>query len=325
MTTLTQITTGLGLGVMIAAGPAHAQTSFPDHAMKLVVPFAPGGAPDVVARIIAGKMGEELKQPVVIENRDGAGGAVGTAFVANAPADGYTMAISGIGAPILLPAMGNDTGFDMESDFRIVGSMGTLGLMLAARPSFEPRTFEEFVAYATEHPGDVAYGSSGVGTPGHLAMEVIAKTAGLDLIHIPYRGSIPQLNDLLGDHLDVGVLTIPGTAEQVEVGALTGYATTASEREPLLPGMPTVGEAPGFQHYALDLWNLLIVPKGTPEDVVARLSEALIAAMEDPAIVESLRLQSVRADKMSPDEATEFYRAERDKWTKIVQETDLTK
>lgn len=309
---------------MIRSWPIQAQTSFPDHALKLVVPFAPGGAPDVIARIIADKMSEELDQPVVVENRDGAGGAVGTAFVANAPADGHTMAISDIGAPILLPAMGTDTGFDIDVDFRIVGSMGKLGLMLAARPGFEPRTFEEFVAYAAEHPGEVAYGSSGIETPGHLAMEVIAKTAGLDLVHIPYRGSIPQLNDLLGDHLDVGVLTIPGTAEQVEVGALNGYATTASEREPLLPGMPTVGEAPGFQRYALDLWNLLIVPQGTPEEIVARLSQALDAAMEDPGVGESLRLQSVRADKMSSDEATEFYRSERDKWTKIVEETDLT-
>lgn len=304
---------------LLAAGAAFAE--YPESAIKMVVPFPPGGSADVAARVLAENMSKTLAQPVVVENRDGAGGSVGIAYVASTAPDGYTVGVSGIGASILLPGLGQDTGFDMEDDLEIVGNMGMLGLMLAGHPDFGPQTFGELIAYAKENPGELAYGTSGVGTPGHLTMALIAQMAGLDIIHIPYRGNTPLLNDVLGGHVDVGVMTIPGTSEQIASGALVGYASTASEREPLLPDVQIVGEEAGFEGFGLDLWNLLVVPDGTPDDVKERLSGALTAAMQDPQVIESLRLQSVRPSVMSVDEANAFFDSEKAKWDKVIADS----
>lgn len=312
------------LAAVFLSSGASLAADYPVNPVKMVVPFPPGGSADVAARVLAESMSRTLGKPVVVENRDGAGGSVGIAYVANSPPDGYTVGVSGIGASILLSGLGEDTGFDMAEDLEIVGNMGMLGLMLAGNPNFAPKTFAEMITYAKEHPGELAYGTSGVGTPGHLTMSLIGRMAGIDIIHIPYRGNTPLLNDVLGGHVDVGVMTIPGTSEQIASGALVGYASTASEREPLLPDVPIVGEQAGFEGFGLDLWNLLVVPKGAPPEVIATLSGALTTAMEDPKVIESLKLQSVRASVMSPQEATAFFAAEKAKWTEVIATSGAT-
>ncbi|MCA8908506.1 MAG: tripartite tricarboxylate transporter substrate binding protein [Rhodospirillaceae bacterium] len=304
-----------GLAVM-SAGAALAQ-DYPDGPVTLVVGFPPGGSTDVVARILAENMSETLGQPVLVENRPGASGTVGIAYVATSEPDGYTLGVSGLGSSILVAATGRDTGYDIDSQLDIVGVMGTLGLVIAGRTGLEPQTLEELLQYAADHPGELTYGSSGVGTPGHLAMEYLLSLADVEMLHIPYQGNTPLMNDVLGGHVDIALLTTPGSAEQVRAGGIYPYAVTSPERSPLMPEVPTVMES-GFEGFTATLWNLLVTPQGTPEDVQMRLSEALNTAMQDADVLAAYAEQGLAPTITTPAEATAFLDQEREKWEGVI-------
>lgn len=310
-------TFGAVLCTLGLAGPVLAQ-DYPTKPVTLVVGFPPGGSSDVVARILAGHMTETLGQPVVVENRDGAGGSVAIAHVAEADPDGHTVGVSGVGTSILIAALGKDPGFDMESDLDVVGVMGSLGLVISGRKDLEADSLTELFEYAADHPGDLAYGTSGVGTPGHLAMENLAAIAGIDVLHIPYKGNTPLMNDVLGGHVDIAMLTAPGAAEQVRAGGIKPYAVSSAERSPLLPDVPTVMES-GFEGYTATLWNLLVVPAGTPADIQQTLSDALNAAMEDDAVLEAFAAQGLSPTLTTPAEADAFLTEETAKWRGVIE------
>ena len=302
-----------------SAGMALAQ-DYPTKPVTLVVGFPPGGSTDIVARIIAENMTKTLGQPVVVENRPGASGTVGIAHVANSDPDGYTLGVSGVGASILVSAMGRDAGYDIDEQLDIIGVMGTLGLVIASRKDLEQNTLAELFAYAKENPGEVTFGTSGIGTPGHLGMEYLLSLADVEMLHIPYQGSAPQMNDALGGHVDLVLLPTPEGTEQVRGGGLKALAVTSPERDVLLPDVPTVAES-GFDGYTATLWNLLVTAKGTPPEVQARLSEALNAAMQDEGVLKTYAERGLAPTLTTPEEATAFLAAEREKWAGVI--TDL--
>jgi len=316
---------GLAVGglALMSAGPVLAQ-EYPTGPVTLVVGFPPGGSTDVVARILAEDMTKTLGQPVLVENRPGAGGTVGISHVARSAPDGYTLGVSGVGASILIAALGRDTGYDMDKDLDVIGVMGTLGLVIAGRTGMEPKTLPELMKYAADNPGELTYGSSGVGTPGHLAMEYLKSISGVDILHIPYKGNTPLMNDVLGGHVDIAMLTTPGTAEQVRAGGVHPYAVTSPERSSLMPQVPTVIEG-GFEGYTATLWNLLVTPKGTPGAVQAKLSDALNAAMQNPDVLAAYKKQGLAPTLTTPAQATQFLQDERAKWKSVIAKAGVKK
>ncbi|MDF1774778.1 MAG: tripartite tricarboxylate transporter substrate binding protein [Rhizobiaceae bacterium] len=313
----------IGAIALLSANIASAQ-NFPERPITLVVGFPPGGSTDVVARILGKHMTETLGQPVVVENRAGAGGTVGIGSVAKSDPDGYTLGVSGVGASILIAAMGRETGYDMDKELDVIGVMGTLGLVIAGRNGLDPKTLPELVEYAKANPGKLTYGSSGIGTPGHLAMEYLKSISGADLLHIPYKGNTPLMNDVLGGHVDIAMLTTPGAAEQVRAGGIQPFAVSSPERSALMEDVPTVMES-GLEGYTATLWNLLVAPKGTPADVQAKLSGALNAAMQDPEVLKSYAQKGLAPTITTPQEATQFLADERAKWAGVIEETGIKK
>lgn len=305
-------------GLAVFSAGAVAAQDFPNQPVTLVVGFPPGGSTDVVARILAEHMTGTLGQPVVVENRAGAGGTVGIGHVASSDPDGYTLGVSGVGASILIDALGREPGYDIDTQLDIIGVMGTLGLVIAGRNGLEATTLPELVAFAKENPEALTYGTSGVGTPGHLAMEYLKTVAGFDMLHVPYKGNTPLMNDVLGGHVDIAMLTTPGAAEQVRAEAMHPFAVSSPERSPLMPDVPTVIEG-GFEGYTATLWNLLVTPKGTPPEVQAKLSEALNAAMQDAGVLEAYASKGLAPTLTSPEEAVQFHADERKKWLDVIE------
>ncbi|MEJ8475728.1 Bug family tripartite tricarboxylate transporter substrate binding protein [Roseibium algae] len=307
----------------ISAGTAMAE-DYPDQPVTLVVGFPPGGSTDVVARILAGHMSETLGQPVLVENRPGAGGTVGISHVASSDPDGYTLGVSGVGASILIDALGRDTGYNIDSDLDVIGVMGTLGLVIAGRNGLEPQTLQELMEYAKANPEALTYGTSGVGTPGHLAMEYLKSLAGVEMLHIPYKGNTPLMNDVLGGHVDIAMLTTPGAAEQVRAGNIHPFAVSSPGRSSLMPDVPTVIES-GFEGYTATLWNLLVAPKDTPAEAQDKLSAALNAAMQDEGVLEAYASKGLAPTLTTPQEASQFLADERAKWKSVIETAGVTK
>lgn len=314
------------LAALAAAGlplGGLAQNAWSDRAVKLIVPFPPGGSTDVAGRVLGVAMQPRLGgQPVVVDNRAGAAGAMGTDAVAKAAADGYTLGVGGVGSMVTLQLLGRKLPFDAAKDLAVVGHMGSLGLAIGVRSSLAVHNLQELIAYAKAHPGKISYGSSGNGSPGHLAYEYLKSQTGMDGTHIPYRGDAPLVTDVLGGQVDVGVLSGSGAVAQARNSNLRLLAVTSGKRFAQLPNVPTVAESgvPGFD---ATIWNVLIAPAGTPEPVIARLNAALVAAMDDKAVLAQFDGQGLVPVKMSPRETADFVRREREKWGQVVRAAHL--
>lgn len=302
------------------AAPAAAQ-GFPAKAITLIVPFPPGGSTDIAGRVLGEKMSAILKQPIIIENRAGAAGAIGIRAVAASPADGYTLGVSGVGPSAILSALGRDTGYDPGA-LTYIGHMGSTALLLGARTDLNLKSLADLTALAKAKPGGVSYGTSGEGTPGHLAMELLTSKIGVKMNHVPYKGNAPLLTDVIGRHVDIGVLTMPGTPEHVKSGKVQGLVALGGARTADLPELPTVKEA-GVPDYAVELWNVLVGPKGLPQPVVDTLSAALSAAMADPDVRKKLETSSIIPVTMTPAQAVGMVNRERETWTAVVKSTGI--
>jgi tripartite-type tricarboxylate transporter receptor subunit TctC len=309
----------LGLaGAATAAGTASGQQApdWPTRPIRLVVPFAPGGGADNQARLIAEPLSRILGQSVVVDNRGGAGGTLAAAYVAGQPADGHTVFYGTPGQLTINPILMRDLPYDAERDFQPVSLITRSAYAIAVHPSVRAQTLEELIALAKAQPGRIAYSSSGVGSGPHLAGELFRLTAGIDITHVPYRGSGPALQDLVGGQIPMSVDSFSVMIPLLQRGAVRGLGVTTARRSPLLPEIPTVGEVlPGYE---VTVFNFIALRSGTPRAIVDRLSRAVGEAMRDPAVVrrnDSLGVESVGT---TPEECARVLREESAKWRDAI-------
>ncbi|MGF6173737.1 Bug family tripartite tricarboxylate transporter substrate binding protein [Ensifer sp. 4252] len=300
---------------------ANAQ-GFPDRAVTLVVPFAAGGSTDVVARIVAQKMSENLGQQVIVQNVAGAGGNLGADNVARADPDGYTILMGTVATHALNPLILKTKPYDPEKDFAPISLLVVVPNVLVVNPELPAKTVEELLALLKAKPDEYAYASSGNGTPLHLSGELFKKMAGVSMQHIPYKGAGPALNDVIGNQVPIMFDNLPSSSSHIKAGTLRALAVTTAERAPSFPDVPTVAEAgiPGYETYT---WNALFAPANTPEPVVARLNEAANKALADPAVVERMKEFSATIVGSTPQELGAHVKAELEKWTPVVRDANI--
>ncbi|MFA5488348.1 MAG: tripartite tricarboxylate transporter substrate binding protein [Candidimonas sp.] len=304
----------------MAAG-AWAADDFPNRAIRMVVPFPPGGGFDAVARPFAEKFAAILKQPVVIENRPGAGGNIGTAEVARAPNDGYTVLFAN---EILStnPNMYASTQFDPIEDFTPVSMIATTPLALAIYPGFPAKDLKELIAASEKEP--ITFGTPGLGTSPHLFGELLNLKSPLKMRHIPYKGTGPAINDAMGGQTNAALTSASALTQQVLGGKLRGIAILSDKRSPLLPDVPTLAEAgiPGLTH---DIWYAILVPDGTPEPVVAKLRDAAMEALRDPKLSSLLRELGYEPVIGDGDLVGELIRKDLVRWKSIIDEANISR
>jgi tripartite-type tricarboxylate transporter receptor subunit TctC len=318
-TLITTVISGLALGLSLSA--AKAQDAYPTKPIRVVVPFAPGGNTDVVARIIAGKMSTDLGQPVVIDNRPGAGGNLGSDLVAKAPADGYTLLVGTLSTHALNVALYSSLPFDPVRDFAPVALTNHVPLVLVAHPSVKSKDLSSFIGYAKDKAGALNYGSAGSGTSSHLAAVLFNEKAGIKAEHISYKGSAPAINDLLAGQVHYMFDAPSILSQHIGAGKLTALAVAMPKRSALLPNVPTMAEAglPGYEAYS---WNAWFAPKGTPALIVERLNKSVADALQDAEIKSKLVALGLEAsERMDAPTVTRFVKTEYDKWVPIVKAT----
>jgi tripartite-type tricarboxylate transporter receptor subunit TctC len=298
-------------------GPAHAQT-YPTRTVTLVIPFAPGGSNTVVGRAIADKIGELLGEKIVIDNRPGAGGTVGTRAVAKSEPDGYTLLLSFTGTMAIAPSLYKNVGYDPRRDFAPIGMIGNAPNSLVVHPSFPAKTLAEFVAYAKANPGKVNFGSAGAGTVSHITGEYFAASAGIKLVHIPYKGTGPALTDLLGGHIPMAFAPIPASHANVSAGLLRALAVTSTARSSLLPDVPTVAES-GFPGFDASLYYGLVAPAGTPRAVIDKLNKALRGALASDEVKKQLGLDGTEITPGTPEAYADYIDKDEKKWSALVK------
>ncbi|WP_424138053.1 Bug family tripartite tricarboxylate transporter substrate binding protein [Roseomonas chloroacetimidivorans] len=295
-----------------------AAQSFPDKPIRLLVPFPPGGPVDLSARIVAQALSEELKASVVVENRSGAGGVVGTDAVAKAQPDGYTLGFSSTGAVAVNVTLMPNNPYDSRKDFAPVSIVAGVPTLLCVNPKLPARSVAELVALAKAQPGRLNFGSSGPGGTPHLSGERFKLATGANIAHVPYRGAAPAITALLADEVEVAFLDLPVLLPHVQEGRLRALAVTSPQRSPALPDVPTFAEV-GVQGMEIENWYALLAPTGTPPDRVARLHAATAAAMARPATANQFTSQGARIIVSRPDEALAFIREEVGRWGEVVR------
>lgn len=301
--------------------PASAQGNYPNKPITLVVPFAPGGGNDILARLIAPKMSQQLGQPIVIENKPGAGGNLGADYVAHAAPDGYTVVIAS-SQITMNPYLGMKVPFNIERDFEAVGKIGSVPLMLVSNPEQPYRTLKEFIDYTRANPGKVSYSSPGPGTPQHLAGEVFARLNKTELLHVPYRGTGPSIADLMGNQVQVSFATYASASQYVKTGKLRALGIAGQQRTSLMPDLPTFTEA-GLKGYDVELWYCMLAPARTPRAVVDKLNAALLNALKAPDLTEQFRNQGFEVKGSSPDELKAYIGRELQRWQRVISENNI--
>ncbi|VIO73248.1 hypothetical protein CI1B_48530 [Bradyrhizobium ivorense] len=296
---------------------AQAQ-NYPVRPITLVIPFAPGGSTSIVGRGVAEKMGELLGEKVVVDNRPGAGGTVGTKAVAKSDPDGYTLLLGYTGTLAIGPSLYKNAGYDPRKDFAPIGMIGNAPNSLVVHPSFQAKSVAELIAYAKANPGKVNFGSAGAGTASHITGEYFARAAGITLVHIPYKGTGPALTDLLGGHIPMAFAPIPASHTNVAAGKLRALAVTSSTRSGLLPDVPTIAEA-GLPGFDASLYYGLVAPAGTPRPVIDKLNKALHAALASEEVKRQLGNDGTDITPGTPEDYADFIDKDEKKWAQLVK------
>lgn len=310
----------------VAAPPLHAQ-AYPARAITMIVPQAAGGTNDIVGRLVSAKLAEVLGSPVVVENRVGAGGNVGTQAAARSPKDGYTLLMTISSSQAINPALYKDPGFDPVKDFRPVSLIGAVPNVLLANPSFPARNVAELLAMAKAKPNELQYASAGNGTLNHLLGAMLASMGGVEIQHVPYKGVAPAMNDVLGGQLPLVFASLPSSIGHIKAGKLKPLAVSGGARSPVLPEVPTVGETlPGYNG---TLWIGLFAPAGTPPEVLSSLERAMAKALAAKDLRDKLEQSGVEmaAPADTPVTAAQFARIlDEDivKWARIVKASGAT-
>lgn len=318
--TLTRRALGAGIlaaPALIAAPGARAQAAWPTRAVRIIVPYTPGGVSDITARLVAEPLAATWGQPVPVENRAGADGVIGTEVVARSPADGYTLGLVSVGHPV--NAAFYRLPFDTMRDFTFVTQTTSTPLVLCAPRAFAPNTPAELVDYAKRNPGVTFAGTGGVV---RLAPVLFAQRTGITLEYVPYRGSTQAHPDLIANRVNIMFDTVPAALPHIQSGALKALATTGAQRSPQLPDVPTIGEAflPGFE---ASTWGMIIAPANMPPPVLAKLNTDIRAALQNPTVVDRHKTLGAGIVSNSPDEMRSFVQAEMDKWVAAARSAGI--
>jgi tripartite-type tricarboxylate transporter receptor subunit TctC len=301
----------------LGATPAVAQT-YPARPIKLIAPFPAGGLADVLGRAAGEEMGKSLGQPIIVENRGGAGGNIGADAVAKSDPDGYTLLMSSAGILSANQFLYGRMPFDPEKAFAPVSLVADMSMLLAVHPKLQVRTLPEFLALAKAQPDKLNFGSPGIGTTGHLGLAYFMHAAKVQLTHVPYKGAAPAVQDLVAGQID-GVFDNPPTLiAHIRAGTVVPLAAAAKERMPLLPDVPTAAEG-GVPGYEASSWFGIVAPAGTPQEIVVRLSGEVAKAVRQPSMQRFTRDSGARLVGNSPDEFAAFIAAERRKWGEIIK------
>jgi tripartite-type tricarboxylate transporter receptor subunit TctC len=311
----------LALLAMLAPSNAPAQ-AFPSKPVKLVVTYPPAGSSDLMGRILAEKLSEAWGQPVIVENKPGAAGSIGMEYARQQPADGYTFVIANLGPAVINPILSR-VPYDPERDFTPVSLIATGPNILVVNPSTPAKTLGELIAYAKANPGKLNFGSGGSGSIAHMSGELLKSLAHVDIVHVPYKGGILSINDLLAGHVDLVFSDALPVMQHIRAGKLRALATTGPERSPLAPDIPTCVESgvPGL--VAVNWWGVLL-PAGTPKAVADKFHDDLAKVMQQPEIKEKFASLGVDAVSGTPSELATYMKAERAKYAKLIKEANIT-
>ncbi|MCO6418883.1 tripartite tricarboxylate transporter substrate binding protein [Siccirubricoccus sp. KC 17139] len=313
---------GLVLGGALLPLAALAQAPWPQRPIRIVIPYPPGGASDIIARMLAPHLTESLGQTVVVENRPGANGFIAGELVARAAPDGYTLLMANAGPNGMGPALyGSRTPYDARRDFAPVMAVSVVPQIMAVHPDVPVRNVPEFLGYVKEMQGRMSYGSAGIGSAGHMAMELLKSLTGVELTHVPYRGSSPSTADLIAGVIPVNFDTVPVLLPHHRAGRVRGIAVSSRDRVPEAPELAAIAETvPGFETVS---WGGILAPAATPKSVVERLNAALRAAMTRPDVAGPLAAQGVQPQSGSPEAFGAYVESELQKWTEVVQRMGL--
>lgn len=299
------------------AATVHAQT-YPTKPIRIIVGSAPGGPIDLTARITAQKLAEALGQPVVADNRTGAGGTIGTEYVARAAPDGYTLGMGSAATLCITPHLYSKIGYDTLRDFAPVSTVAAISFVLVVHPSLPVKSVREFITLAKSKPGELHFGSAGSGSVTHLAPELFKSMAGIRAVHVPYKGAGPALIDLMAGQLQFMLNSIPTSVPHIASGRLRALGVSSTKRSPLLPDLPTISEA-ALPGYEASTWFGLVAPAATPRDIVAKLNSVVVKSLADAATRQRLLAQGLEPIGNSPEEFSSLLRSELPKWGKIVK------
>jgi tripartite-type tricarboxylate transporter receptor subunit TctC len=295
---------------------AAAADSYPNRPVRLIVAFPPGGAADILGRMAAQQLTQRLHAQVVVDNRGGAGGLIGTEIAAHANPDGYTLLFTSI-PQVINPHLYRKVGYDAIKDFAPVIQFVSVPLMMASGPALPAKNVKDVIAIAKSKPGAVNYGSGGSGSSSHLAMELFRSTAGIDLVHVPYKGTGPMITDMLGGQVALTIASAVPLTPQVKAGKLRGLGVTGPKRSPAFPDLPAIAETvPGYE---VVNWFGIVAPAGTPKPIVTRLNAELNTALASPELVKTLASQTAEAVGGTPDAFANVIKADYVKWAKVVK------
>ena len=320
-----RVVAALVTGLSLLSPALAAAQDFPSKPIKLIVPFPPGGPNDIIARLVGQRMTELTKQPVIIDNRSGQAGVLGTDAVAKSSPDGYTIGIVSASALVISPTM-EKVAYDVQRDLAPVTLNTTVPEMLVVASNVPATTMAELVALARAQPGKLNFASAGVGGLPHLAGELFKLTAKIDVVHVPYRGAAPAINDLLGQQVQMTFLDLPVLLPHIKAGTLRPIALGARQRAPTAPDVPTTAEV-GMPDLLIENWYGMVAPAGTPEKIIAALNRITNEAMNDPQVKQKLADQGLTVAGDTPEQFREFIGAETKKWAKVIRDAgvELTK
>jgi tripartite-type tricarboxylate transporter receptor subunit TctC len=300
---------------------AVAQSAYPTKPIRIVAPFPPGGPSDVLARVIGKGLSDVLGQPVIVENRPGAGGNIGSDNVAKSPPDGYTLLLGNVGTNAINASLYRKMPYDAANDFAPVALVASSTLIMVVHPSLQVKSISDLVALAKRER--LNFGSAGIGTPQHLASELFNAMAGITMTHIPYKGAAPLLNDQLGGHVSLAIVGLPVALPHIRTGKLIALGVTSSARSPVVPDVPTIAES-GLPGYEVGTWYGVLAPAGTPREIVNKLNNEIVKYLQKPEVREQLQRQGFEALSSTPDEFAAHIRTEIVKWAKVVKESGAT-
>jgi tripartite-type tricarboxylate transporter receptor subunit TctC len=311
----------LALAIAVACMSTAKAEIYPDRPIRLIVPFAAGGTVDIIARIVGAKLSEIAGSKVVVENRGGAGGIIGTETTVQAPGDGYTLLIQS-GSITYDPSLHDKLPYDTMKDLAPVAIIGTTPNLLVVTPSLSARSAHDLIRMAREKPGSITYGTGGVGSSSHLAVALLSLLSGAEFSHVPYKGAGPALADVVAGHVDFTVATMPAAIQQVRSSGLRALGISSQTRSPELPDVPTISET-GLPGYEFVAWFGVFAPGTTRPELVARINALLREALNSPDMRDRLRIQGVEPQIQSPDQFRETVRSEIERWVPIIEKLGI--